>query len=601
MGLTWNPADASGAAVVEIGKQQLRSRAPDWQIVFESRGLIVAQAGARREATRAYVLDAGAGVVLGTLFDRSDTEQSAGARRSLSVSECERIRTTRGRALIDRYWGRYVAFIIDAADQTTWVLRDPVGALPCYAALHEHVRIFFSSADDIARLRLLDVSIDWSFVAAHVHQPRLLRCSATGFNEIQELLPGECWQLRSDQPLVRQRYWNPAVIASTGGTGSIEEAIAAAHRTASMCISAWASCYSQTLLLLSGGIDSSIVLSRLLRGRTTALTFFDSTSAHSDERRYARIAAASAECPLIEIEEHPDAVDLSILLKAARSVRPWDTQYYQTHGALEKSVVAQVGAKAVFSGGGGDHLFFQSPMILALGDYLYDHGLGRAFTRLCKEIAYAEGLTFWSVLMSGLSTGLGWEPWQPDRHARRIRLQGSMIPQLARDSGLLRPAWLDDARRLPYGKVEHVRMSAVPHDFYDPFGLPDAPDRVMPLLSQPLVELCLRIPTYVLAHGGRDRFIERQAFHHALPAELTWRHAKGSADAYMQRLLRRNLPFVREMMLDGVLVSRGYLDRPRVERALSGIGSSLFPEAAEIVVFHLSTEAWLQSAKGWTH
>jgi hypothetical protein len=48
-------------------------------------------------------------------------------------------------------------------------------------------------------------------------------------------------------------------------------------------------------------------------------------------------------------------------------------------------------------------------------------------------------------------------------------------------------------------------------------------------------------------------------------------------------------------MLDGILVKEGLLDRRRVETVLADRHSVVGPEAAELVAFHLSTEAWLRS------
>ena len=74
------------------------------------------------------------------------------------------------------------------------------------------------------------------------------------------------------------------------------------------------------------------------------------------------------------------------------------------------------------------------------------------------------------------------------------------------------------------------------------------------------------------------------------------RHAKGDADLYVKRTVNHNIAFVRELLLEGLLVDRGLLDRRKLEQALSDDPSRLSVTIGEII-HHLATEAWLRS---WT-
>jgi asparagine synthase (glutamine-hydrolysing) len=155
--------------------------------------------------------------------------------------------------------------------------------------------------------------------------------------------------------------------------------------------------------------------------------------------------------------------------------------------------------------------------------------------------------------------------------------------------------WLTATRGVAPGKLWQIFSISNHADFYDPLALPDAPERVAPLLSQPLMETCLRIPTYILNTGGRDRAIARHAFEKELPRQIFTRRTKGLIDSVLMQLLRSNLSFVRELMLDGLLVKEGLLDRRRVETVLEDRHSVMGPDATELVAYHLSTEAWLRS------
>lgn len=116
----------------------------------------------------------------------------------------------------------------------------------------------------------------------------------------------------------------------------------------------------------------------------------------------------------------------------------------------------------------------------------------------------------------------------------------------------------------------------------------------MPLLSQPLVELCLRIPTYVLIRSGRDRAVARRAFERDLPTGIVRRQAKGRTDQHVRNILDANLDFLRELLLDGLLVRHGFLNRAALELYLGRERSPADFQYAEILQEHACTEAWLR-------
>jgi asparagine synthase (glutamine-hydrolysing) len=95
-------------------------------------------------------------------------------------------------------------------------------------------------------------------------------------------------------------------------------------------------------------------------------------------------------------------------------------------------------------------------------------------------------------------------------------------------------------------------------------GLERAPQH-HPLLSQPLMEICLQIPTYLLLRGGRERGLAREAFADRVPVQILRRRDKGSIMSHATEMLRRSEPFVRELLLDGVLVGSGVIVRRELE------------------------------------
>lgn len=151
-------------------------------------------------------------------------------------------------------------------------------------------------------------------------------------------------------------------------------------------------------------------------------------------------------------------------------------------------------------------------------------------------------------------------------------------------------------RAIASGKLFHAHQIVQPFDYYDPLGVPTDPERVAPLLSQPLMELCLRLPIDVLTTGGWDRAIARRAFYEALPPAIRNRRHKGGMEAQLRLTVERNRALLRALLGQGQLVREGLLDPRPLDLALSGRAQSA-TESAELLE-HAGVEAW---ARRWAN
>src|SRR5690606_38378906 len=97
-----------------------------------------------------------------------------------------------------------------------------------------------------------------------------------------------------------------------------------------------------------------------------------------------------------------------------------------------------------------------------------------------------------------------------------------------------------------------------PDLFYHPLRSPAATDLepVYPLCSQAVVELCLRIPSYTLMHGGCSRGLAREAFKADLPGEIFSRYWKDAGQSLAYQLIRESGAAIREFLLDGILIQK---------------------------------------------
>ena len=121
------------------------------------------------------------------------------------------------------------------------------------------------------------------------------------------------------------------------------------------------------------------------------------------------------------------------------------------------------------------------------------HGWSGEWLTVVRDAAQMCRTTVWSVFGKLLRTRLLGRPWSPSQQ------------------DVLHP-WLQDVTDLPPGKLWHILLLSASADFRRPVAQDDDPEPVEPLRSQPLMELCLGIPTYVMARSAGDRILVRAAF-----------------------------------------------------------------------------------------
>jgi asparagine synthase (glutamine-hydrolysing) len=589
--LLWDHTIERHAAIADRLGDGLEAR-PGWQAALLAPGLRVFTAGARQGINGSYPLPAQGGVIVGKLFRRGDIDATGSNDVEFTFEEADRIRHTGGRSLVEGFWGRYVAFFCDAANRSI-VIRDPSGTLPCYRMQHEGVWIVFSWLDDVlsAMPCVRTPAINWEGIEAHILLG-LLGGRETALCGVWQVLPGEC-TLLTPTGAACALAWNAVDIARAAEDRSPEEAATRLRHTVRACAQAWANCYDRILLRLSGGVDSAILLSCLDRGVTSAEVVclnYHSAGSDSDERTYARLAAVRAGRTLIE-RERDDSFRLEALIDVARTPTPG--HYVGRMGAsrMDAELAAAHGASAMFTGGGGDQLFFELRCTWPAADYLKNRGLGIGFAAAAMDAARLGRVSLWQAIRSAVADCLRPpDPWQGI--GSHLRLAGVAALQTScRRERFIHPALVPNPD-LPVGKLHQTQDLTLPFEYYDPCLQDAAPELVNPLLSQPLIELCLRLPTYCLTRGGRGRALARDAFAADIPHEIACRRSKGGMDEHVARVLARNITFARSLLLDGRLVERGILDRRRVEAALSGSPAALSAYVGEVLNC-IGVEAWL--------
>jgi asparagine synthase (glutamine-hydrolysing) len=260
-------------------------------------------------------------------------------------------------------------------------------------------------------------------------------------------------------------------------------------------------------------------------------------------------------------------------------------------GRTDASVAAASGASALFTGAGGDQLFFELRCTWPAADYLKLNGMGPGFFRAALDAARLGRVSLWQAACSAVADQrFADDPVGSAGLHVRLMAQEAMAQAAVQYARFMHPG-LVGARDLPIGKYHQVQELICPVEYFDPYLRDAAPEVVHPLLSQPLIELCLALPLHILTQGGRGRALARSAFADNIPREIAQRRSKGGMEEHITTVLKRNLSFVRELLLDGILVRQRLLDRKRLEATLS---ESRAGTDAHVMEIHgcVAVEAW---------
>ncbi|MFL6603957.1 MAG: asparagine synthase-related protein [Steroidobacteraceae bacterium] len=564
--LLWNAEDSSArAAAMQLREKLYRSERP-WESPLSADGMNVFVLPPSDPALRSYVLTGETGVVLGRLFrtDLSNLHLPPGGQVD-EVASRQIVRTA-GQHLTHAVWGGYVAFVRAHGGRSAYVIRDCSGKIPCYYTQFGDITLVFADVADLAPLELPAFTVNWDYLAAFLYSSQL-QVRACALKEVKEVLAGDRLEVRVSA-VSQTVIWDPRSICRQRWILRYEDAVEELRKIVQGCIDAWANTYDPILHSLSGGFDSAVVLGCLRKSPSApnimCLNYF-AAAVHDDERSYARLAARQAGVRLVELpmESAGDRFD-SRLLSGPRTTKPAVTDLFR---ALEiemvNRVAAETGARTLWTGQGGDHLFLQTADFSSAGDYLATCGLRLGFIAAVRDAAHLSRQPYWFVLKSALKSGRFSQPRSQTLVRKPWLIDPAVLPE-NRDAYVAHP-WTADAADLPLGKQMQIRLLGEVTNRHRPIpGFEQAPQH-HPLLSQPLMEVCLQIPTYLLIRGGRERALAREAFTDRLPAEIIRRRDKGSIISHAMQMLRQGEDFVRELLLEGVLANAGVIVRSHLE------------------------------------
>ena len=605
-----NPDNPSDVHAMSEARARLIGSPDRWRSAVDTSGFYIGYVDDPNSPETAVRIHAQSGAVLGRAFGTPHTyaTSSNAALHSFSRIQADRIARSEGRSLVSDVWGHYVAALHYPEKHETLVFRSPMSSLPCFQAKLGTFNIFFSCLRDYLGLRPAPLSINWDSIVAQVVGGDYLS-QATAINEIRHLECGEAAECSSAGCSYRI-YWDPRHLLADRSLLNFEDAVKDIRSAVDTGVNALSSGHANILVNLSGGLDSSIVLGAIQRSphrpTVTAVTYY--SGGPGDERRFARSMARSVNCRLLEYSRN-EHLSLEAFRRCNLTVRPVLNISAADVEPRTAKLARELSATAVFNGELGDNIFGSAPSPGVLIDSIRQKGCGGDFLLDVQDYALLTRQSIWRALARARRESVEIRANGNFGGERSPRFQSR--PRLDADSGFVSAAaedqyahigdrflhpWMQGSRELApgAGRLLYGLIATTSPLYHSPFVDEAGPAQVSPLVTQPLAEVALRIPSYLHCTAGEDRAVARNAFKDALPTDILHRRTgKGGPDLWARAVVDNNVPFLREFLLDGVLVQRGLLDGARLENLL---GRRLLKSTAMMsdIFITLYVEAWLR-------
>ncbi|MDH5822708.1 asparagine synthase C-terminal domain-containing protein [Luteimonas sp. RD2P54] len=452
--------------------------------------------------------------------------------------------------ILEHYWGEYVLLLPgQGGEGKTTVVRDPSGAVPCVFSTDG--RFVTSDLSLATRSGIHQRRINWDFIAHYLQYPHA-KTRATGLQGIEELLPGCALHVRSRKASVSPVWFPWHYVRTDERHVSPEEAATSVRSTVEGVTQALADTDRSILLEASGGLDSTIV-GACLRGTgadVSCLTLVTPVPG-ADERRYAGLIAAGLGVPLNDQILSFDAADFESKPPGDLPV-PAVTAFQHAIDRIVVDAATAAGVSSLYSGGGGDTVFGSLASASPAADAVKELGIRRGLSTM-MSLSEIHRCTFWKA--AGLSVRKLVHPTRAPRKPDTSLLRPSLETMAVEEH----PWWQLPPETLP-GDRERIIDLAGTQVFRD-----GAPRRYrfalrLPLLSQPVMEECLRVPSWMWLLGGRNRAIARNAFSDVLPEAVARRRSKGNFTHYIGGIYQRQKHAMRNMLIEGELQARGLVD-----------------------------------------
>jgi asparagine synthase (glutamine-hydrolysing) len=408
------------------------------------------------------------------------------------------------------------------------------------------------------------------------------------------------------------RHWDAhAVSAQASARGTEREQCDTFRELLVDGVRARLSPHSQTWAHLSGGLDSSSVVSVAQRlARTNAgdsslggtITFVDAFGTAADERTYSDAVVRMHGVRNVHVSHQVDHEQ--VLSWLPRIDQPTGFNYSV---ALRDRQVADIvrgaGGQVLLTGLGGDNLVLGTMFFFA--DWC---ATGKAVAAV-REMAHRAALgrvSFWKLAYHNAVLPL---------------LPGALRRAALRRSEVGLPPWLTPVVRRCYrlgrrppldayyaGRIgatfAHARAEDVvgAEATLDTGVMGDMLDVRHPFLHKPLVEFALRLAPEMVVRPHAHKWILREAMRGILPEAVRTRVGKGDGSGLNAWALQHNARFIDSLLRDSLLAELGVIEPVLVSTAVGEAGQARERSLLNAMIQRtLDIELWLRVQSGrWT-
>lgn len=534
--------------------------------------------------------------IIGHLFTKASDSGAATVVQSLTSQQRHKIFESKGRVLIDEYWGAYIAVIRLGAVQEFRIVRDPSGVIPCYFSTAGDTICFSSNVERAAAIHPT-LTLNERFLQTTLIYNRVITDETIAV-EVETLHPGQAAVVDFSSSISRTWYWHPAYFTRNRKAFDGLAASQAIRGAVEHTLAEQASLASRLLVMLSGGFDSSTILGALARRATYSqvegFNFRTELSPDSDERRYSRLMSEWSGATIVEASVAPDAVNLLDPNTFRPMARPFLSIMSSSIWATADQYARERGLSAIWSGDGGDQLFYSFRSAAIFNDYLGVRAPKPPALSVLRDTARLCRRSVSSLLCE--ATRIGLRDPLAYFYDKILENEGGMVVEEVKAGLSYRqflPPALSTGPTVPPGKIPQVAGLANTTINYVPLQRRQIKEW-RPLVCQPLMELCLEIPSYILTRGGIPRGLAREAMTGLIPDDIRTRQSKGTSISFVHGWLSR--PETQLLLQEGYLARNGYINRSAVKSAFAD--TTQFQKRHRLIEL-LGVELWLQNFAGW--
>ena len=494
--------------------------------------------------------------------------------------------------IMQKWWGRYVATLYNSTTKQCTLLRDPQGLSTLFYTTIGDDIIFSSDLallyDVLEKKPALNHDYFTEYIVGINYASPL-----TPFEGILELLPGMGLQIQSNGNHTLKQLWNVAQHNSSFITdvNAFEEELLATMRS---CVKAWVGNSKGICLELSGGADSSglmILLRDILpeHNNLIGINYIDSKTPSSNEIEHAQEVANICNARLHFIDwQHSSLLDP--LPQHWRPNKPTTFLIFAQTSQQLQNFVVENGCDQIMNGQGGDHVFLAPQPIDSLADYWLDKGL-RGITQPLNALASTNRMPWW-MLIRDTTAKIAQYYWNKNNKAvhndGKIYFDPAFAYQhnnndfyLQKSIAFFYPAKKIHVQSLFHGvayadRNQRIAGHTVTH----------------PLLSQPIVELALRIPTYQSFNNGFDRIFFRNSVSRIKKPNALWRTIKGETNSSMAKSFAMHANDVQDVILDGYFGKNNIVNKQWFMQEMAKVRHGHIQNLWPVIRF-LTAQRWL--------